>query len=176
MVKIPKLPAQKVRYAVNKYPNKLLHVLVQYFSASLLKKVNCGKFSRLEQHRKGELHGRSLSQLGSKAAVQSKLNFTNVTKAEKIIMSFFVSQYCFVYKLGNKTLVKVFNDMSDQLPSESTVWRWRSVKMFVDNYLHDIKNSLKNHEVFLIIDEIQIFNSQFVSVLIEKISNSLKYI
>ncbi|KAF7697603.1 hypothetical protein CDIK_1568 [Cucumispora dikerogammari] len=74
-----------------------------------------------------------------------------------------------LYKLKNKTLIKVFNELSVQLPSESTVRR--PVKKFVDNHLHDTKNNLKNYEVFLIIDEIQIFNRKLVNALVEKISN-----
>ncbi|KAF7685130.1 hypothetical protein CDIK_4121 [Cucumispora dikerogammari] len=81
----------------------------------------------------------------------------------------FLSAYIALYKLNYKTLVKVFNDLGAQLPYESTVRR--TVKKFVDNYLHDIKNNLKNHEVFLIIDKTQIFNRKFVNVLVEKISN-----
>ncbi|KAF7685615.1 hypothetical protein CDIK_3636 [Cucumispora dikerogammari] len=81
----------------------------------------------------------------------------------------FLSAIIALYKLKNKTLIKVFNDLCVQLPSESTVRR--SVKKVVDNHLHYIKNNLKNHEVFLIIDETQIFNKKFVNVLVEKISN-----
>ncbi|KAF7684817.1 hypothetical protein CDIK_4434, partial [Cucumispora dikerogammari] len=44
----------------------------------------------------------------------------------------------------------------------------------VDNHLHDIKNNLKNQEVFLIVDETQIFNRKFVNVLIGKISTLLE--
>ena len=89
-----------------------MHVLIQYFSVVSVKKkkVYYHKFSRLGQHRKGELHVRTLSQLGSEAAVQSRLNFTNVTKSEKIIMGF-LSANIALYKLRNKTLVKVFNDL-----------------------------------------------------------------
>ncbi|KAF7689950.1 hypothetical protein CDIK_2725 [Cucumispora dikerogammari] len=146
MVKIQKLFAQKVRYAVNKYLNNFFARSDTILFCRLCeKKVNYDKFSLVEQHRKGELHVRALSQLRSGAAVQSRLNFTNVTKSENIIMGF-LSANIALYKLRNKTLVKVFTDLGVQLPFESTVRR--SVKKFVDNYVHDIKNNLKKHEVF----------------------------
>ena len=52
MVKIPKHPAQKVRYAVNKYPNEFFARSDTILFCRLCeKKVNYDKFSRVEQHR-----------------------------------------------------------------------------------------------------------------------------
>ncbi|KAF7685377.1 hypothetical protein CDIK_3874 [Cucumispora dikerogammari] len=84
-------------------------------------------------------------------------------------MGFLSANIALYYKLRNKTSVKVFNDLGVQLRSESTVRM--SIKKFVDNHLHDIKNSLKNCEVFIVVDETQIFNKKFVNVLVVKISN-----
>ncbi|KAF7685819.1 hypothetical protein CDIK_3431 [Cucumispora dikerogammari] len=137
MVKIPKLLAQKVRYAVNKYPNEFFARSDTILFCRLCEKeVNYDKFSRVKQHKKGELHVKALSQLGSGAVVQSRLNLTNVTKSEKIIMDF-LSDNIALYKLRNKTLIKVFYDLSGQLLSESRVRSF--VNMFVDNYYTILK-------------------------------------
>ncbi|CAK8688417.1 unnamed protein product [Clavelina lepadiformis] len=116
--------------------------------------VKCEKQFMVESHRKSEKHQRGLARTATNFA-------ENVTRA-------FLCADIPLHKLTNSHIKTLFHDLGHPLPSETACPS--KVQKLADQEIQQLKNYLKDEDVFMVVDESEIDQRKFLNILVGKMT------
>ena len=127
--------------------------------------VNCDKRFSIGRHRNSVKHEK-LQESGKKKQTTLLCPTSEMNFGEQLVDAW-MSADIPLYKLRNEPIVKLFNNLCQPVPSESSC---RSiVEKMADGEMHRIREVLKDKKVFIVIDESEVSRKKYVKVLVDDI-------
>lgn len=172
MPKEKKADSYKVQAAVMEFPKEFVQAPNKLLYCKLCNcTVTCTKRFFIENHRKSGKHQRQLNQETSRPAPQGFLKVVPMDFAEKVCEAF-LSADIPLHKLNNRKLKELFEGMGNPLPSQTTCWR--KVQELGEKELEKVQVLIKDEEIFMVVDESDIANKQYLNILVGKIARPEK--
>ena len=153
---------QKIQFYILKYPLEFIRSRNNSLYCQLCRKnVSCERKSSINSHRDSKLHLEKLNLINpfTQPSLPETMEYLNTD-----IVKTFLEADIPLFKLRNKSIIKLFAKLKVNIPSETTARR----KIFdiAKTKLKKINDIVKDNPVFLIIDETQINNCKYINILI----------
>ena len=162
MSRIKKSNIKKMKEIINTFPSEFsITPRNELYCNICHKNVKYKKNHYVESHRKSVKHQNNSS---CKKFPLIHVNIQDDNSIYKSIVKTFLGANIPLYKLRNNNVINLFKKLKCPIPSETTARDM--VKDLASEKIQEIKEIVKNNKIFIIIDETQIKNSKFVSVLI----------
>ena len=164
MPKQAKSSTAKVRRIFPEYPDEFSATPARDLRCNLCDVlVKCDKKFFVESHRKSKLHQRKLETKSKSQSKQTFLQLDQVNFKEQIVFSFLAADIP-LHKLNHPSLKSLFATMGKVLPSETAAWA--CVAKLASQKEEQIQELLRDKNIFLIVDEAEIAQQKYISVLV----------
>ena len=165
MQKQTKSSIAKVRQTCQEYPDEFSATPAGDLRCNLCDVlVKCDKQIFVESHRKSKRQHQGKVETKSKSqSKQTFLHFDQVNFKEQAVSSFLAADIP-LYKLNHSSLKSLFARMGKVLPSETAARA--CVAKLASQHEEQIQELLRDKKVFLIVDEAEVVQQKYISVLV----------